>query len=331
LNDLRFGLFFPQFDELADPARLADLAVVAEEAGWSGFFLWDHMLARPGMAVCDPWIAMAAIAAATREIRFGAMVTPLARRRPWVLARQAAALDVLSGGRLVIGVGLGDDGWKEFSSFGDAADPRERRVLLDESLEVLRRLLSGQHVEFDGERLHVHSTPFLPRPAADPLPIWVAGRWPNRAPLARAARMQGCFPIFAGDPDFPDADDLAGVRAELTRLGAPDVYDLAVTCKMRLLGPSERAKAVTTAESNGVTWLLEGFVPGLSVAEFEAVAAAGPPRELRRARSVGAGCDRAATVDRQPLGDLLVRHHVHHRVDERQVRERLREVAQVPA
>jgi alkanesulfonate monooxygenase SsuD/methylene tetrahydromethanopterin reductase-like flavin-dependent oxidoreductase (luciferase family) len=276
LNDVRSGLFFPQFDELADPARLADLAAVAEEAGWSGFFLWDHMLARPGMAVCDPWIGMAAIAAATREIRFGAMVTPLARRRPWVLARQAAALDLLSGGRLVLGVGLGDDGWKEFSSFGDAAEQRERGVRLDESLEVLRLLLSGEDVDFDGERLHVHSTPFLPTPVQDPLPIWVAGRWPNRAPLARAARMQGCFPIFAGDPDFPDADDLAGVRAELTRLGAPEDYDLTITCKLRQLGPAERAKAVATAEGHGVTWLLEGFVPGLSVAEFEAVAAAGP-------------------------------------------------------
>jgi alkanesulfonate monooxygenase SsuD/methylene tetrahydromethanopterin reductase-like flavin-dependent oxidoreductase (luciferase family) len=274
---MRFGLFFPQFEELAEPARVAELAVMAEEAGWSGFFLWDHMLARPGMAVCDPWIAMAAVAAATRDIRFGAMVTPLARRRPWVMARQAAALDRLSGGRLVIGVGLGDDGWREFSSFGDAAEPRERGVLLDESLEVLRRLLTGEDVDFDGNRLHVHSTPFLPKPAQDPLPIWVAGRWPNRAPLARAARMQGCFPIFAGDPDFPDADDVAGVRAELTRLGTPDGYDLAITGKMRRLESDERAKAMATAESNGVTWLLEGFGPGLSVAEFEAVVAAGPP------------------------------------------------------
>jgi alkanesulfonate monooxygenase SsuD/methylene tetrahydromethanopterin reductase-like flavin-dependent oxidoreductase (luciferase family) len=277
LNDVRSGLFFPQFDELAEPARVAELAVMAEEAGWSGFFLWDHMLARPGMAICDPWIAMAAVATATRDIRFGAMVTPLARRRPWVMARQAAALDRLSGGRLVIGVGLGDDGWREFSSFGDASEPRERGVLLDESLEVLRRLLTGEGVDFDGECLHVHSTPFLPKPAQDPLPVWVAGRWPNRAPLARAARMQGCFPIFAGDPDFPAADDVAGVRAELTRLGAPDDYDLAITGKMRRLEPGERAKALATAESNGVTWLLEGFGPGLSVAEFEAVVAAGPP------------------------------------------------------
>src|ERR1700685_438857 len=102
LNDVRFGLFFPQFEELADPARLADLAAVAEEAGWSGFFLWDHMLARPGMGGCAPGIARAAIAPPTGEIRCGAMVPPLARRRPWVLARQAAALDLLSGGRLVI-------------------------------------------------------------------------------------------------------------------------------------------------------------------------------------------------------------------------------------
>jgi alkanesulfonate monooxygenase SsuD/methylene tetrahydromethanopterin reductase-like flavin-dependent oxidoreductase (luciferase family) len=274
---VKFGLFFPQFEELAQPARVAGLAVMAEEAGWSGFFLWDHMLARPGMAVCDPWIAMAAVATATRDIRFGAMVTPLARRRPWVMARQAAALDLLSGGRLVIGVGLGDDGWREFSSFGDASEPRERGVLLDESLEVLRRLLTGEDVDFDGERLHVHSTPLRPKPAQDPLPIWVAGRWPNRAPLARAARMQGCFPIFAGDPDFPDADDVAGVRAELNRLGAPDDYDLAITGKMRRLESDERAEAVATAETNGVTWLLEGFGPGLSVAEFEAVVAAGPP------------------------------------------------------
>ncbi len=278
MSTFKFGLFVPPFDELADPSRVADLAVVAEESGWSGLFLWDHVLSRPGVAVCDAWIAMAAVATATREITFGAMVTPLARRRPWVLARQAAALDRLSGGRLVLGVGLGDDGWKEFSSFGEATEPRERRLLLDESLEVLQRLLSGVHAEFDGERLHVHSTPFLPRPVQDPVPIWVGARWPNRAPLARAARVQGCFPIFTGEPPFPDAGDLAGVRAELARLGAADGHDLAVRCSLRMLGPAERAKAVATAENCGVTWLLEGFDPGQSAAEIAVAAAVGPPR-----------------------------------------------------
>jgi alkanesulfonate monooxygenase SsuD/methylene tetrahydromethanopterin reductase-like flavin-dependent oxidoreductase (luciferase family) len=275
---VRFGLFFPPFGELSDPRRVAGLAAVAEEAGWSGLFPWDHMLARPGMPVGDAWIAMAAAAVATTDVTLGAMVTPLARRRPWVLARQAAALDLLSRGRLVIGVGLGDDGWKEFSSFGEAAEPGERRVLLDESLEVLRRLLAGEAVDFGGQRLTVHATPLLPRPLQDPLPVWVACRWPNRRPLARAARMQGCFPIFPGDPPMPDAADLAALRAELGRLGVPPGYEVAIRCDLRRLSPAQRSSALATAEESGVTWLLEGFRPGDPAAQVEAMAAAGPWR-----------------------------------------------------
>jgi alkanesulfonate monooxygenase SsuD/methylene tetrahydromethanopterin reductase-like flavin-dependent oxidoreductase (luciferase family) len=278
MNTPKFGLFFPPFGELADPGRVADLAATAEAAGWSGIFLWDHMLATPGVAVGDAWIAMAAVALATREVRFGAMVTPLARRRPWVLARQAVALDRLSGGRLVIGAGLGDDGWKEFSSFGEATEPRERALLLDDSLEVLQRLLAGADVAFDGKRLTVHATPFLPLPVQDPVPVWTGFRWPNRAPLARAARVQGCFPIFPGDPAMPDAADLIAVRAELGRLGAPGGSDLAVRCALRLLAPADRAAAVATAQDSGVTWLLEGFGTRQPAAEIEAIAAGGPPR-----------------------------------------------------
>jgi alkanesulfonate monooxygenase SsuD/methylene tetrahydromethanopterin reductase-like flavin-dependent oxidoreductase (luciferase family) len=222
---------------------------------------------------------MAAVAVATREIRFGAMVTPLARRRPWTLARQVATLDRLSGGRLVVGVGLGDDGWKEFSSFGEATDRRERGLLLGESVEVLRRLLSGEDVAFNGQRLVVHTTPFLPRPVQDPVPVWAACRWPNRAPLARAARLEGCFPIFPGsaEPDLPAEADLNEVRAELGRRGVPPGYDLVIVATLRRLDPDERPRAVATAEGCGVTWLLEGFSPGRPAAEIEAAVAAGPP------------------------------------------------------
>jgi alkanesulfonate monooxygenase SsuD/methylene tetrahydromethanopterin reductase-like flavin-dependent oxidoreductase (luciferase family) len=276
---LRFGLFFPPFGELSDPSRVADLAVVAEEGGWSGLFVWDHMLA-DGRPVGDPWIAMAAAATATREIRLGAMVTPLARRRPQTLARQVAALDLLSDGRMVIGVGLGDDGWKEFSSFGDATERRERALLLDESLEVLNLLLSGEEVAFDGQRHRVHTTPFLPRPVQDPVPVWVGGRWPNRAPLTRAVRYQGFFPIFTmgGEPDFPTPADVAAVHAELQRLGVGGEYDLVIRCALRRLPPAERAAAAAALESSGATWLLEGFEPELTAAEIESVAASGPPR-----------------------------------------------------
>ena len=104
----RFGLFVPPFGELADPRVLADVAAHADAAGWDGFFIWDHLQYRaPVRAVADPWIALAAIAERTERVRIGALVTPLARRRPQVVARQAATLDVLSGGRMVLGAALG--------------------------------------------------------------------------------------------------------------------------------------------------------------------------------------------------------------------------------
>ena len=274
---MKLGLFFPPFGELADPGRVADLAVAAEESGWSGFFVWDHILSRPGVPVADAWITMAAAAAATREIKLGAMVTPLSRRRPWVLARQVATLDRLSGGRLVLGVGLGDDGWKEFSSFGEVTEPRERAALLDDSLEALQRLLAGEQVEFEGKRLAVHSSPFLPRPAQDPVPVWVACRWPNRAPMARAARMSGCFPIFPGSPDVPAPADVSAVRDDLVARGAGDGYDLVIRCVLRRHDPDRRAATLAALEDAGATWVVEGIDPGVPAAEVEATVAAGPP------------------------------------------------------
>jgi alkanesulfonate monooxygenase SsuD/methylene tetrahydromethanopterin reductase-like flavin-dependent oxidoreductase (luciferase family) len=273
---VKHGLFIPPFGELADPGRVADLAVVAEEAGWSGFFLWDHVLSSPGVPVADAWVTMAAVATATSEMIFGPMVTPLSRRRPWTLARQIATLDRLSGGRMVLGVGLGDDGWKEFSSFGEVTDPRERGALLDDSLEAVRLLLTGETTDFEGKRLAVHASPFLPRPVADPVPVWVACRWPNRTPLGRAARMEGCFPIFPGSPDVPDVNDLTALREALATRGAPEDHELVIRCVLRGLDPAARTEALAALKGAGVTWVLEGFNPGVPAAEVEAVVARGP-------------------------------------------------------
>ena len=82
------GLFFPAFDGVADPHRLVELAQIAESAGWDGVFLWDHLLYSGGVTkILDPYISLAAIASATSTIQLGAMVTPLNRRRPQVVAR----------------------------------------------------------------------------------------------------------------------------------------------------------------------------------------------------------------------------------------------------
>ena len=278
---MKHGIFLPPFDELAEPRRVARLAADAEQAGWDGFYLWDHMLAEPGMAVAEAWTTLAAIAMTTQRVRIGAMVTPLARRRPWVLARQIATLDRLCGGRLDVGIGLGDDGWREFSAFGDETSPRTRGELLDESLEIIQDLLSGNEVARAGRHFSIDTAPVLPVPVQDPVPFWAAVRWPNRRPLARAARLQGCFPIFAGSgqlPPPPGAADLAELRAELAGLGAPRSLDVAVRVSLHQLADAARPEAAAALAEAGVTWLLEAFAPGQDAAEIEAYVRSGPVR-----------------------------------------------------
>jgi alkanesulfonate monooxygenase SsuD/methylene tetrahydromethanopterin reductase-like flavin-dependent oxidoreductase (luciferase family) len=275
---VKSGIYLPPFGELADPRRVADLAAAAESSGWDGFFVWDHMLGPAGTPVADAWTTLAAIATATSAIRLGAMVTPLARRRPWVLARQIATLDHLSGGRLVAGIGLGDDGWHEFSAFGEEVGPRERGELLDESLEVLLALLSGEPVTHKGRHFDVDCPPLLPRPVQDPVPAWGACRWPYRRPLARAARLQGCFPIFGGTgPLSYGPAEIHAVRAELTRLGAPSSHQIVVCGATRRAAAAERAEYIAGMRAAEVTWLLEAFGPGVTAAEVEAVVTAAPP------------------------------------------------------
>ncbi len=247
------GIFVAPFDELVDPRTLADLAARAEELGWDGFFLWDHIRYRPPVAaVADPWIALAAIATATERLRIGPLVTPPARRRVQKLARETVTLDHLSGGRLTLGVGLGGDRNGEFEPFGDPADPRERARLLDEGLIRLSAYWGGE---------------FAPPPIQQPrIPIWVAGRWPNRRPLRRAANWDGFFPI-----DLTSPDDLATFAEEIRdlRRDPSDPFDLVIE-----IAPDGDPEPW---EQAGATWVLSGATdtpPRL--AEVRAMIDAGP-------------------------------------------------------
>jgi alkanesulfonate monooxygenase SsuD/methylene tetrahydromethanopterin reductase-like flavin-dependent oxidoreductase (luciferase family) len=276
---VRFGVFLPPFAEFAEPRRVVALAQQAETAGWDGLFLWDHMLAFPGMPVADPWVVMAAVATITQRIRLGALVTPLPRRRPWVLSRQMATLDQLSEGRLIGGIGLGDDGWSEFSSFGDAVDPVTRGAMLDEALELLQRFLNGEPVSYDGLYYTVHSPALLPTPLQRPLPLWGAVRWPNRKPLARIARLQGCFPIFhrPGGLPPPDPADIRGLRSALLDRGASTDIDIAVRCELSTEEPASVAETVAALEASGVTWMLEAVAPGTDPDVVSRIVQQGPP------------------------------------------------------
>src|SRR5215467_4516118 len=162
---MRSGLFLPLFDELADPALVARLSAEAEEAGWHGVFVWDHVRWRePVIAVADPWITLAAVAIATERVRLGPMVTPLARRRPAKVARETATLDRLSNGRLILGAGLGSDHFgAELSATGEELDDRRRGQMLDEALQILTAAWSGEPVCHRGAHYTVDGIQFLPR------------------------------------------------------------------------------------------------------------------------------------------------------------------------
>lgn len=263
---MRRGLFLPIFDELADPAVLAGLAGRAEQRGWDGVFLWDHVMLRPPVrSATDPWVALAAMAVATERIELGPMVTPLARRRPWIVARQAVALDHLSGGRFVLGIGLGlDSSGGELSRFGEETDDRRRAAMLDEGLEVLTGLLSGERVRHDGPHYRVDDVAFLPRPVRPGgMPIWLAARWPNRRPLERALRYDGVFLIDTTEPA-----NLADVRGRVEALGRP--FEVAVQ--------GWSGEAPDAWEAAGATWWMVRFDPfTVTVAEVESAIDAGPP------------------------------------------------------
>lgn len=274
---MRHGVFLPAFNELSDPGRVISLAVRAEEQGWDGFFLWDHVLRRPEQAaeVADPWIILAGIAAATTRLRVGTMVTPIVRRRPHVLARQVVTLDHLSSGRVILGLGLGVDSTGELSRFGEVVDAVERGAMLDEGAELLARFMAGEHVEHRGRHFTADGVRLLPRPLQRPrVPMWFGAqggrtRSPDRQgpparPVMRAAAYDGLFLIDAGRPELARA-----VEMIVQHRGSIDGFDIAVLSTAEL--PPAEAAAL------GATWAMLSIRPEMSLEDVRSLVEAGPP------------------------------------------------------
>ncbi len=279
---MKYAFNIPNFGSYADAAAVADLAAVAEQSGWDGFVVWDHIVIADGMPVGDPWVILTAVAMKTERIMIGPMVTPLPRRRPWVVARQTVTLDHLSGGRLVLGVGIGVPPEEEFGTFGEPTGVRERAERLDEALDVIIGMWSGEPFSYDGTHYQVKETTFMPRPLQQPrIPIWVAGTWPNKGPFRRAARFEGVYPL-ADDNGMPTLITPQGVSEVVANIASQradmDGYD--VSAAIVLTGdPDEDRRRVGEFEDAGVTWAHIG--PANEGESFEEVArwvAAGPPR-----------------------------------------------------
>jgi alkanesulfonate monooxygenase SsuD/methylene tetrahydromethanopterin reductase-like flavin-dependent oxidoreductase (luciferase family) len=280
---MRHAVHVPNLRDYGDPAVLVSLAVEAEAADWDGFFVWDHILHRRAEPepVVDPWVTLGACAVRTERIRLGTLITPVARRRPWKLARELATLDVLSGGRAILGVALGAPRHDEFEAFGEEGDDRRRAQRLDEGLDVLAGLLGGERFSHRGEFYALDEMQFLPAPPGRRVPIWVGGNWPNRPPFRRAARWDGVVPEKVGG-QLPTPDELREVVAFVReqRVAAGNDAEFDVVAAGFTDGPDDEGAAITRAYAEaGATWWLERFHPSRgSVEDARRRIAAGPAR-----------------------------------------------------
>ena len=263
---MRYGLSLPCFGTGLDAALVATWARSAEDAGWDGFFLWDHLFAfAPGpVDTVDPFIALAAAACSTERIRLGTLVTPLPRRRPLVVARQSVTLDRLSGGRLVLGVGTGG-GPFEWEYCGEEADPTVRAEMLDEHLDLLTRLWTGEPVSHEGRHYRVTGPDWsgrcFPPPLQQPrIPIWVGGTWPGSRPFTRAAGWDGVVPMRT-DGTWAVADTAAvAQKVRSLRAGTDSPFDIAVPGES---DPTDRARTArfSAHADAGATWWIEAVHP----------------------------------------------------------------------
>jgi alkanesulfonate monooxygenase SsuD/methylene tetrahydromethanopterin reductase-like flavin-dependent oxidoreductase (luciferase family) len=235
------------------PATMVDLAVLAEQRGWDGVFTWDHVAYADAveLPVVDPWVVLGAIAQATQRVRLGPMVTPLARRRPWRVAQEMTTLDHLSAGRAVLGVGLGWPAEEDFARFGERSDDALRAEMLDEGLDLISALWSGEHVRHEGEHFDVDTT-MRPPPVQQPRPpIWVGGTWPRRRPFERAARWDGVFAmsVLDGLPRPAEVREIVEFVADHRETGEP--FDV-VACQ-------HWEHTAEEYEDAGATWLIASW------------------------------------------------------------------------
>ncbi len=282
---VRYAVGLPNVGEFGDTRVLVELAVLAEQHGWDAVYLWDHVLYHdPSWPVANPTVTAAAIAALTNRIRLIVMhVMP--RRQVQIVARESVSLDVLSGGRLTFAAAIGSMDL-EFTGFGQAADLRARGALLDAALADLCGLWSTEPVTVaDG----AEPVRMVPGPLQQPrIPIWCGGRWPNRAPLRRAARYDGAMPTFeAQTKRVVPASELAAAVEFIAscRAGAADEGARRPDFDIAMEGATEPATAAALVASYaevGLTWWIEAMgwwraEPGTAVAAARSRIFAGPP------------------------------------------------------
>lgn len=252
---MRYGFVLPNGD-----ARVAaELAEVADRAGWDGFFVWE-----PVWGV-DAWVSLTAAAMRTARIKLGTMLSPISRMRPWELAGKATTLDQLSGGRVILSVGLGavDTG---FAEFGEATDRKTRAELMDEGLDIMTGLWHGQPFAYQGKHYTIRPTAFPPAPPPvqrPRIPVWVVGAWPRPRSMQRVLKYDGILPMVIGDNGAARQaapDDIRAIRDYVAAHRTEAMpFDIVVEGVTPGDDPARAADMVRPWADAGATWWIEAM------------------------------------------------------------------------
>jgi alkanesulfonate monooxygenase SsuD/methylene tetrahydromethanopterin reductase-like flavin-dependent oxidoreductase (luciferase family) len=276
---MRCGVILPG----GTAAEQLEQAVLAERAGWDGVFVWE---AAYGV---DAWSLLAAIAAVTTRVRLGTILTPLPWRRPWKVASQVATVDQLSGGRAVLGIGVGAV-TTDLPLTGEVTDLRERAEMMDEGIDLIRTLWAGgsryqgRHYSYEVARDDLAT---VGRPVQERVPIWTVAVWPRPKSMRRVLRCDG---IIQGHEMTPG--DVREMRAWLIEHGAAADLDILSEGET----PSDDAAAawaqVEPWSDAGCTWWMETRweMPHHGPERMREITeriGAGPPRPTSPADPVG--------------------------------------------
>jgi alkanesulfonate monooxygenase SsuD/methylene tetrahydromethanopterin reductase-like flavin-dependent oxidoreductase (luciferase family) len=275
---MKYGFVLP----MGDAGTAAEFAYLAEQAGWDGFFVYETLWG------VDAWVSLTASAMRTTRIKLGTMISPLSRMRPWKIASEAATLDQLCQGRVIISVGLGaaETG---FEAFHEETDRKIRAERLDESLAIITALWAGKPLKFEGKHFQVDTSriawgyPPAIRPYQDTgIPIWVVGAWPSVKSMSRAARWNGLLPNILGSSGHaelaqPDVETIKQMREFIfEKRGSLEGYDI-IHEEDNSTPPGKAASQTEYAEA-GVTWWLTSLWSEQNLDRVKDIVVKGPPK-----------------------------------------------------
>lgn len=276
---MRFNFHYPETagpeDDVLDAGPLHEVAAAAERCGFDGLSLSEHpvpgarWLNSGGHQTLDPFVALGYAAAATERIRLHTHLAVVPYRNPFLLAKAAATLDKLSGGRLILGLGTGYQK-SEFHALG--VDFDERNVLFDEALDVLPLHWSGEPFSYQGRHFSARDVIARPRPVQNPIPIWIGGN--SRLTRRRVAeRAQGWMPMtgtatLSATARTPALGTVAELAVGITELqeaaaaaGRSEPIDVLYSyhddgIHSPTVEPDRHRQAFAELEKAGVTWVV---------------------------------------------------------------------------